>query len=577
MPAPGDQHRTPSGIADNPFEEPPKRVREYTAQEIATLQARLDKQLGPEYISARPGPGGQKVHYISAEKCISLANEIFGFNGWSSSIRSIQIDFVDESSNGRISLGLSVIVRVTLRDGTYHEDIGYGHAENSKDKAAAFDKAKKQGTSDALKRALRTFGNVLGNCIYDKDYLAKVTRVKAAPAKWDVENLHRHPSYVTANKDTNPAKKDSGDNGLPPRPTEVNQRGETGNVSSSTFDVDGEFGSDFFDEADFAETTGFNPDEIFLDAEHQQNPSGQPQDRQSNQSTYNQSNTTNTALVTPSRPPVGRPGLEGSAAQRSLPPHQTPVRQPNLPGAVPQAVRLGQDPAKAQTTTTETKRGEMEQTTRNPAPSSSAENATSDKPIDAPVAFFSARAVDALRENPQAASNTAPKFNPHAESPSIRKTAGIDHSKSVPISKPMLSSLSQTPGTNTPHTRDFINPSSDAHRRIGAPSGGKARPGLGTPPYRPLTRPNMGSNNNNNNSNSNNSNQQTNQQGQPAGGTVTSAPQPNGLKRPALSDVTNSPTTGTVATGPGDAKRPRVGNNEPQQPQQQQTSVPQQQ
>lgn len=91
---PGDQHRTPSGIADNPFEEPPKRVREYTAQEIATLQARLDKQLGPEYISARPGPGGQKVHYISAEKCISLANEIFGFNGWSSSIRSIQIDFV---------------------------------------------------------------------------------------------------------------------------------------------------------------------------------------------------------------------------------------------------------------------------------------------------------------------------------------------------------------------------------------------------------------------------------------------------------------------------------------------------
>lgn len=32
-----------------------------------------------------------------------------------------------------------------------------------------------------MKRALRTFGNVLGNCIYDKEYLAKVTRVKAAP------------------------------------------------------------------------------------------------------------------------------------------------------------------------------------------------------------------------------------------------------------------------------------------------------------------------------------------------------------------------------------------------------------
>jgi hypothetical protein len=28
---------------------------------------------------------------------------------------------------------------------------------------------------------LRNFGNVLGNCIYDKDYVAKVTKVKAAP------------------------------------------------------------------------------------------------------------------------------------------------------------------------------------------------------------------------------------------------------------------------------------------------------------------------------------------------------------------------------------------------------------
>lgn len=61
------------------------------------------------------------------------------------------------------------------------QDIGYGHIENCKGKAAAFEKAKKEGTTDALKRSLRTFGNVLGNCIYDKEYLAKVTKVKAAP------------------------------------------------------------------------------------------------------------------------------------------------------------------------------------------------------------------------------------------------------------------------------------------------------------------------------------------------------------------------------------------------------------
>ena len=85
---------TPGIMAGNPFEEPQRRMNEYTAKEIATLQARLDKKLGPEYISARPGAGGQKVHYLSADKCINLANEVFGFNGWSSAIQNIQIDFV---------------------------------------------------------------------------------------------------------------------------------------------------------------------------------------------------------------------------------------------------------------------------------------------------------------------------------------------------------------------------------------------------------------------------------------------------------------------------------------------------
>ncbi len=191
----------------NPFEEPQKRISEFTAQEIATLQSRLEKQLGPEYLSSRAGPSGQKVHYITAEKCIALANEVFGFNGWSSGIQNIQVDFVDENPQTlKISLGLSVIVRVTLRDGTYHEDIGYGHIENCKGKAAAFEKAKKEGTTDALKRALRNFGNVLGNCIYDKTYLAKVTKMKVEPTKFDEMALHRHADFAQKPEPPEPAK-----------------------------------------------------------------------------------------------------------------------------------------------------------------------------------------------------------------------------------------------------------------------------------------------------------------------------------------------------------------------------------
>lgn len=189
-------------VAANPFEEAKPRISEYTAQEIATLQSRLEKQLGPEYISSRPGPGGQKVHYITGEKCIQLANEVFGFNGWSSSIMQIQVDYVDEDPVTRkVSLGLSVIVRVTLRDGTYHEDIGYGEMDNCRGKGAAFHKAKKEATTDALKRALRNFGNVLGNCIYDKTYLTKVMKVKVTPPKWDVDALHRHSDHARVKKE----------------------------------------------------------------------------------------------------------------------------------------------------------------------------------------------------------------------------------------------------------------------------------------------------------------------------------------------------------------------------------------
>lgn len=88
--------------------------------------------------------------------------------------------------------------------------------ENCKGKAAAFEKAKKEGTTDGLKRALRNFGNVLGNCIYDKEYLAKVTKVKAAPSsKWDVEELHRHSTYASIKKENEPPVPEKSLNSVP--------------------------------------------------------------------------------------------------------------------------------------------------------------------------------------------------------------------------------------------------------------------------------------------------------------------------------------------------------------------------
>jgi DNA repair and recombination protein RAD52 len=128
-------------------------ISEATAARIATLQAKLDRKLGPEFISQRPGPGGgPKLTYAEGWKIINLANEVFGFNGWSSSIVSLTTDFIDFSEESRrYSIGVTAIVRVTLRDGVFHEDIGYGMLENSKSKGQALDKACKPLKARALR------------------------------------------------------------------------------------------------------------------------------------------------------------------------------------------------------------------------------------------------------------------------------------------------------------------------------------------------------------------------------------------------------------------------------------------
>lgn len=50
-------------------------------------------------------------------------------------------------------------------------------------KGAALDKARKEAVTDAIKRALRLFGNHLGNCCYDKDYLRAVKNAPKQPYK----------------------------------------------------------------------------------------------------------------------------------------------------------------------------------------------------------------------------------------------------------------------------------------------------------------------------------------------------------------------------------------------------------
>ncbi|KAL1302147.1 hypothetical protein AAFC00_002580 [Neodothiora populina] len=487
MPAPGHQYRDNDKTV-NPFEEKIPHINEYTAREIATLQSRLDKQLGPEYISTRPGAGGGKVHYLAAEKVINLANEVFGFNGWSSEIKNVQIDFVDESSSGKISLGLSVISRVTLKDGAFHEDVGYGHIENCKGKAAAFEKAKKEAATDAMKRALRNFGNVLGNCLYDKDYLARVTKVKVAPSKWDVENLHRHPDFAPIKREAISETTVSVKSGPPPRLTSAVS------AQSNGAEYEDDYGGNLFDEVDFT-----HPDEVRLD-----DTPIKP--------------IANGAAQTSNRQPMARvasmpamrvqsaPHQNGQSSGRMMPPpnqaqvqaqgqaQKVAAQQANdtsRPGGVQNApAQNSQRPSgplqhgdgnrstpSSGSSTTQGKSGNSNGKLTPPDNENQQAPQAMATPRNAPVGFVSGKAATALTDGDPAAITP---FDPHHESPSIRRTQGVDQRKSVPIRRseigappapevPLIKPAG-APGGASGARPNFVNPSMDPNRRIGVPA-----------------------------------------------------------------------------------------------------------
>lgn len=172
-----------------------KTFHPFTPEETSTIQHHLDQPIEADQIQFRPSAQGS-VAYVEGWKALSLANEVFGFNGWSSEILYWGVDFVD-CEDGRVSLGISCMVRIHLRDGTFHDDIGYGSAENQRSKAAAYEKARKEAVTDAMKRALRVFGNRLGNCAYDKAFLKQV-RAASSHVPYRPQGTHQ-PTSTTSN------------------------------------------------------------------------------------------------------------------------------------------------------------------------------------------------------------------------------------------------------------------------------------------------------------------------------------------------------------------------------------------
>lgn len=96
-----------------------KPIREFSPSEESSIRAKLESPIPAEGIAYRSSGGGQ-VAYIEGWRAFNYANEIFGFNGWSSEILNFTTDFLDEEA-GKVSVGVSCTVRITLKDGTFHD------------------------------------------------------------------------------------------------------------------------------------------------------------------------------------------------------------------------------------------------------------------------------------------------------------------------------------------------------------------------------------------------------------------------------------------------------------------------
>jgi hypothetical protein len=155
----------------------------------ATASAAPAGLLSPEQSAALAAPlnranvqtrsqAGRSLNYLEGWVAIREANRIFGFDGWQR--ETIELRCVSESQRpiGREQKpgwGVTYIARVRIRLGSQasgtpsliREGSGAGHGIDV-DLGLAHESALKEAETDAMKRALMTFGNPFGLALYDK-------------------------------------------------------------------------------------------------------------------------------------------------------------------------------------------------------------------------------------------------------------------------------------------------------------------------------------------------------------------------------------------------------------------------
>ena len=126
--------------------------------------AELKKPLDRKHVSSR-SQAGRDLSYIESWFAISEANRIFGHGAWNRET-SIQMIGQPREVGDKWRVEYLAKVRITVGD-IIRDGCGFGQGID-KDVGQAHESALKEAESDAMKRALMTFGNPFGLALYDK-------------------------------------------------------------------------------------------------------------------------------------------------------------------------------------------------------------------------------------------------------------------------------------------------------------------------------------------------------------------------------------------------------------------------
>ena len=155
-------------------------------------------------LATRKGPGGKNLTYLSGDSVTRTLNDVFGFDGWSLTVKETRKESVEKDERGRYVVCYTATVRVThLQSGAFKEDCGAGDSVD-RSLATAISHALKAAITDGMKRAARLFGDKLGNVLYDGSF-----SVNKAPRSLKealtVHDIDRAKSKFGFDKDRKPA------------------------------------------------------------------------------------------------------------------------------------------------------------------------------------------------------------------------------------------------------------------------------------------------------------------------------------------------------------------------------------